>query len=122
LILIVDDDPDIATLIRISLEKRGFSVSCFTDPVTALDEFRLHSAEYDLIISDIRMPHLNGYQLVQQAKKIKPDITILIMSAFEFDLDLPDDFSRSDVDEFVKKPIAMERLNKIVFAHIHQLR
>ncbi len=116
MILIVDDDRDIALLIKISLEKSGLSESYFTDPVTALDEFRLHSADYSLILSDVRMPHINGYQLVQQVKKIRPDIKVVIMSAFEFDLDLPDNFARSDVDEFIEKPISVEKLNEIVLA------
>jgi two-component SAPR family response regulator len=65
------------------------------------------------------MPEINGYQLVEQVKKIKPDIKVLIISAFEFDLNLPDNFSRSDVDEFVEKPITIAKLNKLVLAQIH---
>jgi len=43
LLLVVDDDSDIISLIRISLEKDSFSTSCFTDPISALEEFKLHS-------------------------------------------------------------------------------
>jgi CheY-like chemotaxis protein len=117
LLLIVDDDYDVASLIKISLEKDGFSTSCFTNPISALEEFRSHSADFDLVISDIRMPHMNGYEFVQQVKKLRPDIKILIISAFEFDIDFPNNFSRSYVDEFIEKPITLHKLNKIVLTH-----
>ena len=69
MILIVDDDCEIVLIIKISLEKAGLSVSSFTDPLMALETFRQTPSDYDLVISDIRMPHLNGYELVQQIKK-----------------------------------------------------
>jgi two-component SAPR family response regulator len=65
------------------------------------------------------MPQINGYQLVEQVKKIKPEIKVLIISAFEFDLNLPDNFSRSDVDKFVEKPITIAKLNRLVLALTH---
>jgi CheY-like chemotaxis protein len=71
LILIIDDDFDIASLIRISLEKLGLSVTCFADPLEALKEFSSHYSDYNLVISDIRMPHMNGYGFVQEVKKNK---------------------------------------------------
>ena len=59
MILIVDDDNDIVSLKKISLEKCGLFVSTFTDPVAAFEEFSLHYHDYDLVISDIRMPAMN---------------------------------------------------------------
>lgn len=122
MLLIIDDDYDIVSLIKISLEKGGFSTSCFTDPISALEEFRSHSANYDLVISEVRMPRMNGYELIQQIKKLRQDIKILIISAFEFDIDFPGNFSRSDVDEFIEKPISLYKLNKIVrtLTHTHR--
>jgi len=64
MILIVDDDYDIAFLIKISLEKVGLFASFFTDPLMALDEFKSNSIDYDLVISDIRMPIMNGYEFI----------------------------------------------------------
>jgi two-component system response regulator ChvI len=118
MILIADDDNDITLLVKISLEKAGFLVVSFTDPIAALEEFRSHSADYDPVISDIRMPRMNGYKFVQQVKKLRPDIKILIISAFGYnDTDIPNNFSRSDIDEFIEKPISLYRLNKIVLTH-----
>lgn len=119
LILVVDDDYDIASLIRISLEKVGLSASSFTDPSIALEVFKQKSSDYNLVISDIRMPTMNGYEFVQQLKKIKPNIRVLIMSAFEFNSNLPNNFSHSDVDDFLEKPITMTKLNKAVLSYTH---
>ena len=68
MILLVDDDYDIVLLMKLSLETAGLSVSYFTDPLMALDTFRQMPSNYDLVILNIRMPHLNGYELVQQIK------------------------------------------------------
>jgi CheY-like chemotaxis protein len=68
LLLVVDDDYDIASLIKIGLEKNGLSVSPFTDPTLALEEFSKKSSDYELVISDIRMPEMNGHEFVKQVK------------------------------------------------------
>ena len=115
MILIVDDDYDIASLIKIILEKAGLFASFFTDPLMALVEFKSHSTDYDLVISDIRMPIMNGYEFVQEVKMIKPSIKILLMSAFEYnDQYFANTFSHSDIDGFVEKPISMHRLQTTI--------
>ncbi|HEY7079922.1 MAG TPA: response regulator [Nitrososphaeraceae archaeon] len=114
MILIVDDDYDIASLVKISLEKAGLFVSSFTDPLLALEKFRSDPSIYNLVISDIRMPHMNGYEFVQQVKKLKPNLKIILMSAFEFsDLEIS-----SEIDDFLEKPISLRRLNEIVLRYV----
>jgi YesN/AraC family two-component response regulator len=54
----------------------------------ALDTFRQSPSNYDLVISDIRMPHLNGYEFVRQIKMIRRDVRVILMSAFEL-MDAP---------------------------------
>jgi DNA-binding response OmpR family regulator len=66
MILIVDDDYDVASLIKIGLHKIGFTASSFTDPLLALEKFREDSVNYDLVISDVKMSVMNGYELAQQ--------------------------------------------------------
>ncbi len=84
MILIVDDDCDIASHIRISLEKAGLFVSSYKDPLLALEKFRSDTSIYNLVSSDIRMSHMNGYEFVQQVKKLEPSVKIILMSVFEF--------------------------------------
>jgi two-component SAPR family response regulator len=116
MIIVIDDDYDIASLIKIGLEKAGLSASAFTEPLTALEDFRSHPLDYDLVISDIRMPVMNGYELAQQIKKIKSDVKILFMSAFEYDdLYFDNDQSHLDIVGFLEKPIPLSKLQTVVF-------
>lgn len=118
LILIVDDDFDIASLIRIDIEKLGISTISFTDPLEALKEFRSHYPDYDIVISDIRMPNMNGYEFVEEVKKIKPAVKIFLMSAFQYsDSYFTKAFSHSEIEGFIEKPISLKELNKLVLNH-----
>jgi DNA-binding NtrC family response regulator len=114
-ILVVDDDPDISTLIKQSLTKNGFKVSAFTDPIMALEDFKINCKTCGVILSDIRMPGMNGYELVKQAKQIDKDAKVVLMSAFEiqekeFHNLLPD----IKVDGFLQKPFSIQHLNDAV--------
>jgi len=114
-ILVVDDDPDISTLIKQSLTKNGFKVSAFTDPIMALEDFKINCKTCRIILSDIRMPGMNGYELVKQAKQIDKDAKVVLMSAFEiqekeFHNLLPD----IKVDGFLQKPFHIQQLNEVV--------
>jgi DNA-binding response OmpR family regulator len=60
-ILIVDDEPDITTALKMYLEIQGFQVDAFTDPVNALVQFK--AGVYQLLILDIKMPEMNGFEL-----------------------------------------------------------
>lgn len=60
-LLVVDDEPDIATSMKQGLETAGYQVDAFNDPKEALAHFK--ADHYDLFLLDIRMPHLNGFEL-----------------------------------------------------------
>ena len=85
MILIVDDDCDIVFLLRIGLEKLGLSAVSFTDPYSALEEIRQKPFNYEVVISDIRMPDMNGHEFIKQVKKINPKVNVILMSAFEIE-------------------------------------
>src|SRR5215813_6629294 len=67
-ILIVDDDPDITLTFKLGLEKKGFIVTVFNDPLEALSKFR--AGLYDFILLDVRMPKMNGFELYREIEKI----------------------------------------------------
>jgi DNA-binding response OmpR family regulator len=60
-ILVVDDEPDITFTLHAILQKSGFEVSSFNDPLLALQSFKPHY--YDLVTLDIKMPKMNGFEL-----------------------------------------------------------
>jgi YesN/AraC family two-component response regulator len=70
-------------LISHRLSKRNFLVSAFASPVMALENFRRNSGDYCIILSDVRMPEMNGFELVREAKHLNPDIKTVLMTAFE---------------------------------------
>src|SRR5919204_6868931 len=67
-ILLVDDEPDIIEILKVGLEDNGFKVDAFTDPELALSSFK--AGTYDLLLLDVRMPKMNGFELYEQIKKI----------------------------------------------------
>ena len=114
-ILAVDDDPDIARLAEQALSRREFKVSSFTDALMALDYFKANHKNCSLVLSDIRMPGINGYELVTQVKKINPKVKVVLISAFEiqqkeFHNMLPD----VKVDAFLQKPFHIQQLNEVI--------
>ena len=115
-ILVVDDEYDIVNLIKLSLEVNRQRVCAFTDANTALDHFNSDSTDYhSMVISDIRMPGINGYEFVKQVKKINPQIKIILMSAFEIkDKEFHNMLPDIKVDAFLQKPFSIQRLNDVV--------
>jgi two-component SAPR family response regulator len=65
------------------LHTNGQKVSAFTDPVMALEYFKVNCNTCSLILSDIRMPGMNGYELIKKAKEIHKQVNVILMSAFE---------------------------------------
>ena len=82
--LVIDNEQDIVNLIKQSLVD-GFHVCIFTDVFAALEHFKSNSRAYLIVISDIRMPGIKCYEFVKQVKKIKPQVKIMLMNAFEIE-------------------------------------
>ena len=115
LLLVVDDDYDIASFIKTGLEKIGLSVFSFTDPSLAFEEFSKKPSDYELVISDIRMPSMNGYEFVKQVKKIKPKVNVILMTAFEIeDKEFHRILPSIKINGFLQKPFSLKQLNDII--------
>jgi DNA-binding NtrC family response regulator len=69
--------------IKIWLERYNFAACGFTDPLQALEFFKHNSGTITLVLSDIRMPQMNGYELVTKIKELQPKVKVILMSAFE---------------------------------------
>jgi DNA-binding response OmpR family regulator len=78
-ILLVDDEHDLTSTLSIILEKCGFEVVSFNDPILALQTFKPRS--YDLLILDIKMPHMNGFELYQQLRKKDNHVKVCFLTA-----------------------------------------
>jgi DNA-binding response OmpR family regulator len=77
----LDDEPDLTSLLEIALERVGFDVDTFNDPFLVVKSFR--PSLYDLIILDIIMPKIDGFELYKQIKKVDPGVKICFLTASE---------------------------------------
>ena len=84
-LLVVDDETDIVTVVKSGLQRHGYDVDGFSDPYEALANFK--KDRYDLILLDIKMPKMNGFELCHEISKIDEDAKKGFMSAFEVSLD-----------------------------------
>ena len=71
-ILLVDDESDIVNLFKDFLENKNYDVIGFTNPLKALQHYKTNWDRYGLVISDIRMPEMTGYDLLKNIKKLMP--------------------------------------------------
>jgi DNA-binding NtrC family response regulator len=114
-ILVVDDENDIVNLIKQSLQINWLKVSAFTDPVMALEDFKVNGQTCSLILSDIRMPGMNGYEFVKKVKKINSKVKVILMTAFEInDKEFHNLLPDVKVDGFLQKPFSIQQLNNVV--------
>jgi DNA-binding response OmpR family regulator len=108
-ILLVDDERDIVTVLKASLQRNGFEVEGFSDPNEALANFK--KDRYDLILLDIKMPKMNGFELSHELTKIDDGARIGFMSAFEINLDEARVvFPTLKALFFIRKPISVQKM------------
>jgi DNA-binding response OmpR family regulator len=113
-ILAVDDEPDLTMLCRMSLEYYGFEVDTFNDPEEALTKFKPGS--YDLVILDIKMPKMDGFELYHEIKKKDNNANICFLTASElyYEEFRKKEYYALDKNLFIRKPIDNEELLKEV--------
>jgi CheY-like chemotaxis protein len=110
-ILLLDDDFDNIALFMLALEKQGFHVVGFTKPLLALEHFQKNFEKYGLVISNIKMPVMNGYQFIKQIKEIKPQVKVFFISASEINyVEVRTELPFLDINEFIEIPISLEGL------------
>ncbi len=115
-ILLVDDDYDIVNLFKDLLENRNYEVTGFTNPLEALEHYKTNWNRYGLVISDIRMPGMTGFDLLKNIKKIDATICFFLISAYD-----TIDFSELEgikIDGFIQKPIRIKELLSTIEKHL----
>jgi DNA-binding NtrC family response regulator len=110
-ILIVDDDQGTTLPFKMGLENQGFTVETFNDPQLALLKFR--SNYFDLSLIDVRMEGMNGFELVQELKKIDNNLKVCFITSFKAYYDsLIQEYPNMDHKCFIQKPISIDDLIK----------
>jgi two-component system response regulator ChvI len=111
-ILIVDDEPDLTQVSTLALEYHGFKVDSFNDPQEALTKYK--PGLYDLVILDIKMPKMDGFELYNEIKKKDNNANVCFLTASEL---YYEEFRKKEVcmldrNLFIRKPIENEELVK----------
>ena len=113
-ILLVDNEPDICEIYQLVLEDAGYDCNSYTDSVKALKEFRANY--YDLILLDIKMPILDGFELCKKIREVDKTVQIIFITASEHYYDKIKKQSYPELSNIVsiQKPIRNEELVKMV--------
>ena len=120
-VLLIDDDPSISFLFTQYLRSAGMVVDSFTDPEKALTHFiESDYSYYDLVITDIRMTHLNGFELYQQLKTLDPNIRIIFVTALDIGQEITTLLPEIKLNQFLIKPVNPNDLINSVKQHANR--
>lgn len=113
MILIVDDEPDANMTLRTLLEENGFETDAYIDPLLALQNFK--PGKFDLLLLDIKMPKIGGFELYQKMKEIDKEVKVCFVTASE--LFYEEYRENRDIDEkyFILKPMKNAEMMKRIY-------
>lgn len=109
-LVLVDDDKDTLRTMTSVLERNSYEVHAFNDPIRALEFLKTVNSP-QLLISDIRMPGMNGFELAREVAKSHPEMMIMLVSSFQIDKDeFTKVFPSTRIDACISKPIRLAKL------------
>jgi DNA-binding NtrC family response regulator len=112
-IVVVDDESDLVFMFKVTLEMNSYNVIGFTNPIEALEYLKKNHDKCALLITDYRMPEINGCELGTKIKEIDDKIKVIIITAYENIIENTFDF------ELIKKPISTVKLLEVVAHNIN---
>ncbi len=110
-VLVVDDEPDICNVIRILLERDGYSVTCVHNGEEAVEA--IYKNSFDAILTDLKMPGLDGFAVLKKAKEINPMTPVIILTAYGSQ-DSAIEATRCGAASYIIKPFLNDELRQIV--------
>lgn len=114
-IVLVDDNEDILKIFREYLAAKGYTVHAFSNPLTAYEHVKYSPKEFAALITDIRMPELNGLQLATKVKELNSDIKIILMTAFDFIMSEREAFAKSTpILGVIELPFSLDKVDELL--------
>jgi DNA-binding NtrC family response regulator len=116
IVSIVDDDPGITMFFHEALRSiPGITVFSFTDPILALEHFQDKAYAYVVVISDFKMPGLNGMEFLKKIKDLNRFVRTILVTAYTIDDNLFREYTKKKIiNRFLQKPIGLHDLIKEV--------
>ena len=118
-ILLCEDDENLGMLLREYLQAKGFAPDLFPDGEAALTGFV--KVKYDLIVTDVMMPKKDGFSLVEDIRKLNPDVPVIFLTAKTMKDDIVAGF-KLGADDYITKPFSMEELTFRIEAILRRVR
>ena len=121
-ILLVDDELDLVSLLKLFLNKIGFDTISFTSPLLAFEHLKNNINKYSLIITDLSMPGISGIELANKIRKeVSSSIKIFLITAFDVsDLKDQSNFKLANIERVIQKPIKLSNLKKMIYQAFQQ--
>jgi two-component system, OmpR family, response regulator ChvI len=125
-ILLIDDEPDVTLTLKTVLENNGYTVDVFNDPIIALRNFKKALEDtanekkhpYGLVLTDIRMPNMNGFDLYEKIRELDKDIKVRFLTASEINHDEFKEKVAPTIDDtqncIIEKPVDNQKLLNVV--------
>jgi DNA-binding NtrC family response regulator len=110
-VLLIDDEPIVGQRLKGTLEKLGCEVDVFQDPVKALD--RIREKGFDIIVTDVMMPDVNGIQILEAAKAVNTDAKVIVITGFATS-DLARECMEKGAFDMIAKPFKPSDLRSLV--------
>ena len=112
-VLYIDDEEALVFLLSKNLERLGCQVTGFTDPEAALREFRVRPSEFDVVVTDVSMPRMSGFDLARELQAVRPGMPIIVTSGYL----RPEDQAKVQqlgIEEVVLKPCRVDDLARAI--------
>jgi two-component system cell cycle sensor histidine kinase/response regulator CckA len=106
-ILLVDDEQLMTSIISKLLKRKGYTTYCFNDSMEALISFQCTPDKFDLVITDMNMPGMNGKVLTDEILKVRSEMKVITLTGF-------DNISNPGAAMTVLKPISSEELDRVI--------
>jgi len=110
-VLVVDDEPALVTLLQIQLKRLGYDVTCSVKPEQALELFRQDPQGFDLVITDLTMPQMTGFELAAELISIRPDLPVILCSGKS---QIVSDVTGAEIKLVIQKPVTRSQMAQAI--------
>ena len=114
-VCLVDDEADITSVIKKGLEQEGYIVHDYNDPIKAWEYFKVNGKNCTVVLSNVRMSGMNGFEFCRRVKELRPEAPVILMTAFEMNQsEVSKVMPSASVDGFIQKPVSMKKLKEVI--------